>query len=163
MFATGDERCPVKFLEKLISMRPPSLKQSGPLYWDHLRSPREMCGFQCSQWESTKSIPMWRNLRHWEDWSAQTRGSPTTVSVKQWCANFRKLVSLTTKSLQWPGIAMNRHWKTMPWLTCKTTSTLVASYPNHVLWLLLFSTEMLLNSRWGTPAHSTTLQTALCT
>ena len=32
MLATGNERCPVKFLEKPVLMRPPSLKQSGPLY-----------------------------------------------------------------------------------------------------------------------------------
>jgi len=40
MFATGDERCPVKFLEKLISMRPPSLKQSGPFDLRPLEKPK---------------------------------------------------------------------------------------------------------------------------
>jgi len=32
MFATGDEMCSVKFLKELISIGPPSFKQSGPLY-----------------------------------------------------------------------------------------------------------------------------------
>ena len=77
MFATGDERCPVKFLEKHRwgHQASSSLVHST---WDHLRSPREMCGFQRSQWESTKSFPMWRNLTL-GDWSAQTSGSPTSV------------------------------------------------------------------------------------
>ena len=32
VFATGDSRCPVKFIEWLISKRPSQLKTSGPLY-----------------------------------------------------------------------------------------------------------------------------------
>ena len=50
MFATGDERCPLKLLEKLISLRPPSLKQSGPLYLRPLEKPRK------DVWFSTQPV-----------------------------------------------------------------------------------------------------------
>ena len=43
-------RCPVKLLEKLISLRPPSLKQSGPLYLRPLEKPRK------DVWFSTQPV-----------------------------------------------------------------------------------------------------------
>ena len=58
MFATGDERCPVKLLEKLISLQPPSLKHSGSL---QLRNQR-VCVHTCPtlpltvHWESGTSL-----------------------------------------------------------------------------------------------------------
>ena len=56
MFATGDERCLVKLLEKRIFLQPPSLKHSDPLYLRPLDKPKRDVWFQCSQWESTKSV-----------------------------------------------------------------------------------------------------------
>lgn len=41
LFAQGGDRCPVKFLELLISKRPESLKDTGPLYLRPLDCPRE--------------------------------------------------------------------------------------------------------------------------
>ena len=41
LFAQGGDRCPVKFLELLISKRPESLRATGPLYLRPLDRPRE--------------------------------------------------------------------------------------------------------------------------
>ena len=41
MFATSCNRCPVKFLEELISRRPPQLQNSGPLYLQPLKKPKK--------------------------------------------------------------------------------------------------------------------------
>ena len=40
MFSQGNDRCPVRFLELLISKRPPQLRNSGPLYLRPLDQPR---------------------------------------------------------------------------------------------------------------------------
>ena len=40
LFATDDERCPVRFLEHLISKRPKSLSNVGPLYLRPLQKPQ---------------------------------------------------------------------------------------------------------------------------
>ena len=40
MFATSDSRCPVRFLERLISKRPEHLRNSGPLYLQPLSKPK---------------------------------------------------------------------------------------------------------------------------
>ena len=39
-FAVGGPKCPVALLEKMIAKRPPSLKNSGPLYLQPLRKPK---------------------------------------------------------------------------------------------------------------------------
>ena len=40
LFATDDEWCPVRFLEQLISKRPKSLSNVGPLYLQPLQKPQ---------------------------------------------------------------------------------------------------------------------------
>ena len=39
-FVVGGPKCPVALLEKMIAKRPPSLKNSGPLYLQPLRKPK---------------------------------------------------------------------------------------------------------------------------
>jgi len=41
LFVQGGDRCPVYFLQLLISKRPPNLKNTGPLYLRPLDKPRE--------------------------------------------------------------------------------------------------------------------------
>ena len=41
IFLNETDRCPVRFLEKLVSKRPSSLRITGPLYLLPLRKPRE--------------------------------------------------------------------------------------------------------------------------
>ena len=40
MFAISDSRCPVRYLERLISKLPQHLKKSGPLYLQPLTKPK---------------------------------------------------------------------------------------------------------------------------
>ena len=41
MYATGGDRCPVRFFEKYIERRPPSLKNVGPFYLGVIDNPKE--------------------------------------------------------------------------------------------------------------------------
>ena len=134
MFATGDERCPVKLLEKLISLRPPSLKQSAPLYLRPLEKTKERCvvfntacGNQQNQFICERTGNTGRTGLHKE---AVLR---TIAFVRQQYANFKKLGSLMTKLQLLQVIAMNSHYEIMQRLTCKTISILVASYQKHAL------------------------------
>ena len=99
MLATGNERCPVKFLEKPVLMRPPSLKQSGPLYLRPLEKTKR------DVWFSTQPVGVNKIISYVKELDIGRTGVHKQavhqpVSVKLRCINFRKLVSLTTKSLQ---------------------------------------------------------------
>jgi len=47
LFATDDERCPVRFLEQIISKRPKNLKTAGPLYLQPLQKPQPDVWYSC--------------------------------------------------------------------------------------------------------------------
>lgn len=93
MFATGDERCPVKFLEKLISMRPSSLKHSGLLYLRPLQNPKT------DVWFSTQSVEA-NNINLYVKELATLRGLDCT---NKWFANhsIRKTMVHTLQSKSW--------------------------------------------------------------
>ena len=47
LFVTDDERCPVRFLEQIISKRPKCLKSAGPLYLRPLQKPQPDVWYSC--------------------------------------------------------------------------------------------------------------------
>ena len=64
VFATGDSRCPVKFIERLISKRPSQLKTSGPLYLQPLKHTRE------NQWYSVQPVGINQVDKYMKDMAA---------------------------------------------------------------------------------------------
>ena len=64
VFATGNSQCPVKFIERLISKRPPQLKTSGPLYLQPLKHPRE------DQWYSVQPVGINQVDKYMKDMAA---------------------------------------------------------------------------------------------
>ena len=70
-------KVPCEVLRK-TSMRPPSFKQSGPLYLRPLEKPkRDVVSNAASG--SQQNHFLCEGTWDWEDWSAQTSGSPTSV------------------------------------------------------------------------------------
>ncbi len=47
MFSNGNDRCPIRFLELLISKRPPQHRNSGPLYLRPLDHPKKDVWYSC--------------------------------------------------------------------------------------------------------------------
>ena len=146
MFATGDERCPVKLLEKLISVRPPSLKHSGPLYLRPFEKPTK------DVWFSTHSVGINKINSYVKD-LAKLGGLDCT---KKHFTN-HSICKTTVRKLQKAGISndklqplqiitTNSHYETMRWLTHKTISILIASktcaVPLPVLQLDAFQQKM---------------------
>ena len=66
-FATGNSQCPVKFIEQLISKRPPQLKTSGPLYLQPLKHPRE------DQWYSVQPVGINQVDKYMKDMAAMAK------------------------------------------------------------------------------------------
>ena len=67
VFATGDSRCPVQFIQKLISKRPAPLKTSGPLYLQPLKHPCE------HQWYSVQPVGINQVDKYMKDMAAMAK------------------------------------------------------------------------------------------
>ena len=160
VFATGDERCLVKLLEKRIFLQPPSLKHFDPLYLRPLDKPKRDVWFQCSQWESTKSAKELATLRGLDC----TKKHFINQSIRKITVHkFQKAgIFIMTKLLVLQAIATNSHYEIMQWLTCKTSSRLVASYPKRAGLPPPFQQDAF-QQNMGLLVLNTTFQTALCT
>ena len=78
IFKTSDPRCPVAYIEKLLSKRPLELRESGRLYLAPLRKPRDWS--KALVWFAKQSLGE-NSIDHFMKTMAKTTGLDTTNKV----------------------------------------------------------------------------------